>query len=135
MPLDPGLLLHSDRHGRGRSEGLFDPCPGCPKGSPRDGDVMAARASFDVFFPQLRDPALISSPPNKGVILWNATGELEPPCTWRNGSFLSDPERLLLMKARSPHDQHGRQQLQDQRGIDYGMHGFRCCFGFPFIVG
>ena len=95
-----------------------------------DGD-MKPRASFDVFFPQLRDSAFISSPPNEGVIMWNATGELEPPCTWRNRSFLSVPERLLLMKAQSPHDQHGRQQLQDQQGIDHGMHAFRCFLGSP----
>ena len=47
--------------------------------------------------PQLRDLAFISSPPNEGVILWNVKGESESLCTWRDGRFLSDSERLLLL--------------------------------------
>ena len=42
--------------------------PGLSQASPATGDVMASRATFNVFFPQLRDLVFVASPPNEGVI-------------------------------------------------------------------
>ena len=75
----------SDGHGRDLHEGLLIHARVDPWESSMNGDVKPSRASFDSFFPQLRDLAFISSPPNEGVILWNIKGESESPCTWRNG--------------------------------------------------